>query len=295
MYYLSQFARERVTVALSGDGGDELFGGYETYVADKYHRMLTQIVPRGVIKLIRRMFDSSFPVSFNKVSFDFKARRFLNGLLLPPERAHYSWRQYLSDDEKSACLNPDIAREVMLHDPFDVFKKHFAEVSSCHYLDQAMYVDMHTWLPNAILVKADRSSMANSLELRCPFLDHRLVQFAAALPIELKINIFNKKYILKRSQAAILPPSLLSRPKKGFNAPVANWLTTNLKDIFEQIVAGSTETNDILNKNFLTTLLEDHLERRRDNSFIIFNLIGLMQWLGNQRTGNRSATNLAAN
>ena len=173
-YRLAAFAREFVTVALSGDGADECFGGYETYVADRLHRALSWM-PAPVARGLYRVTDRLLPVSFSKVSLDYKLRHFLSELDLAFPRAHASWRNIFSAAERRELMQPQW-RELVESpeaDPFRQFEPHYAAVSGCHYLDQASYVDIKTWLADDILVKVDRATMAHSLESRAPLLDHR--------------------------------------------------------------------------------------------------------------------------
>ena len=278
MYLLSEFARHYVTVCLTGDGGDEVFAGYETYVADKLHH-LTQWVPapiaRGAAGVARRL----MPVSFDKVSFDYKVRQFVSGQMLPSARAHYHWRTILSDEEKRDLLHPDIRSTVMASDPFDEFAKFDQEMGSAHYLRRAQYVDLKTWLADDILVKADRASMAHGLELRAPLLDYRIVEFAASLPVEWKLKGFQKKHVLKLSQRSRLPQSVLSRPKQGFNAPVAHWLLATFKDTFRPLTLDDGDIVPLFDRTFVQRLWDSHLAGESDQSHKLLGLINLKLWL----------------
>ncbi len=277
MYYLSEFTRRHVTVALSGDGGDEIFAGYETYAADRLHRLARRI-PDTAAKMLDKFVDAWFPITFDKVSLDFKLRRFLAGRALSGERAHYSWRQIFGDEEKIRLMHDGVGKLVMEHEPYDRFGKAFGEVSDCHYLDQAMYVDAKTWLVDDILVKADRMSMAHSLELRCPFLDHRLVEFAAALPVKLKMKGFEKKYLLKRSQEPFLPKNIIYRSKKGFNAPVAHWLNVGLGDELLKSFEKNEAMKSMVRGEEVKRLVEEHATRKQDHSLKLFNILCLTLW-----------------
>ena len=278
MYLLSEFARRHVTVCLAGDGGDEVFAGYETYVADKIHH-LTQWVPapvaRGAAAAVRHL----MPVSFDKVSFDYKVRQFVGGQALPAARAHYHWRTIFSEDEKRDLLSPEVRASVMASDPFDSFAAFDRELTEAHYLHRAQYVDLKTWLADDILVKADRASMAHGLELRAPFLDHRLVEFAASLPVEWKLKGLRKKHVLKLSQQNRLPAAVLSRPKQGFNAPVAHWLLTTFKDTFRELTLGEPGVLPLFNRPAVERLWESHLAGERDQSHKLLGLINLNLWL----------------
>lgn len=273
-YYLCEFVRQNVTVSLSGDGGDELFLGYETYLADKFHHGLSGI-PKVVVEAMQYLVKAYLPVSFNKVSFDYKLRQFLAGLSLPSQRAHYHWRTIFSDTEKKWLLRD---QSIMENDPADYFCSKFSEVASCHYLDQASYVDMKTWLVDDILIKLDQAAMAHSLETRVPFLDHRIVEFAAGLPVSWKLKRHNKKAILKSSQEGKLPYDILYRKKKGFNAPVSQWLSEDLAAIGKSVTF-DTPLTDWVNRSAIEKLWRDHENKVSDNGLKLFGLISLGLWL----------------
>lgn len=200
MYLLAEFSRKNVTVCLSGDGGDEVFAGYETYTADKIHH-LTQWIPGWLSRGMYHAFSRLWPVTYDKVSFDYKVRQFLEGHAYSAPRAHYHWRTIFSKGEKLSLL-PESLHYILEDDPYTHFLKFDQEVKDCHYLDRGMYVDIKTWLVDDILVKVDRATMAHALEARAPLLDYRVVEFAASLPVDLKMKMFKKKYIFKKSQKA---------------------------------------------------------------------------------------------
>src|SRR5258706_5807463 len=212
-YFLAGFARPSVKVCLSGDGGDEVMAGYETYAADKL-RHLTRFLPAAPGRVAANALERLRPASYAKLSTEYKLAQFLRGRGLDADRAHYFWRTIFAEDERLALLNPDRRAAVLAQDPFTGFAAAANEVAGCHYLDRAMYVDLKTWLPEDILVKVDRATMAHSLESRAPFLDHRLVEFCASLPVDWKMRGWRKKHLLKESQRAYLPAEILDRPKK---------------------------------------------------------------------------------
>jgi len=281
VYLLSEFARRHVTVCLSGDGGDEVFGGYETYVADELHHW-TRWIPGGAAQFGAAVAQRLLPVSFDKVSFDYKVRQFLAGHPLPAARAHYHWRTIFNDVEKRELLSPDARAAVMAHDPFESFAAFDREVAACHYLNRAMYVDLKTWLVDDILVKADRASMAHGLEVRAPFLDYRIVEFAAALPVKWKVNGFQKKHLLKESQRRRLPADVLSRRKQGFNAPVAHWLLSRFRDDFRDLTVDGGPTQ-LFDRAVVSRLWDEHAAGTRDHSHKLLGLINLQLWVGEFR------------
>ena len=271
MYYLSQYTREKVTVALSGDGGDELFGGYSTYQADRYHRVLSRIPPAIKNQLIKAC--AYLPVSHKKISFDYKIKQFLQGALLNNQQAHFKWREIFSKQQKNQLL----LFPGEMPDTLSLNLRWFKDVEGCHYLDQAMYVDMKTWLVDDILTKSDRTSMAHSLEVRAPFLDHRLVEFAASLPIQYKIQSGSGKHVLKASQKKILPNKIIFQSKKGFNSPISHWLSGELFKMAHDITTSQCMLK-WFNQNAIEKLWLEHQKGVCDNGYRLFNLMCLGLW-----------------
>jgi asparagine synthase (glutamine-hydrolysing) len=282
-YYLARFARREVTVALSGDGGDELFGGYETYVADRMHGLLSRIPP-PLLSALSKTVANVMPVTKNRVSLDYKLRQFLNNAHLDFRRAHWSWRFMFDAVGRRQILTRDWVDNAASEDGFDVVSRRFDEVADAHPINQAMYVDMKTWLPDNILVKVDRATMANSLESRAPYLDHRLVEFAASLPVEWKLRRLTKKYILKRALASRLPSSLLNRKKRGFNAPVSHWILGPLRSLLMDAVS-SNVARSVINVSRVESLLTEHVNGQDDHGFRLFNILSLGLWLNRSQVG----------
>ena len=276
MYFLAEFARREVTVCLTGDGGDELFAGYETYIADKLYRAVRHL-PRSVIKVARDVLRFVCPVSLGKVSLDYKLRQFLLGHGMTPQHAHYSWRTIFSNDEKRDLLRPEFHAAVMGADPFAHFSAYFKDVGGCHWLDQATYVDTKTWLVDDILVKVDRASMAHSLEARAPLLDHRLVEYAASLPPRMKLRGFTKKHVLKVSQAHRLQRRVVHRAKRGFNAPVSHWMRGGLSMLLAER-NGESLSRELFRDEEIERLLLEHQRGSRDNSLKLLGIINLDLW-----------------
>jgi asparagine synthase (glutamine-hydrolysing) len=276
-YFLAGFARESVKVCLSGDGGDEVMAGYETYAADKL-RHLVRFLPAAPSRIAARAVERLWPASFAKLSTEYKLAQFLRGQALDADRSHYFWRTIFAEDERMALLRPDRREAILAQDPFAGFAAAAKEVADCHYLDRAMYVDMKTYLPEDILVKVDRATMAHSLESRAPFLDHRVVEFCAGLPVDWKMRGWRKKHLLKQSQRRHLPAGILNRPKKGFSAPVAHWLAGGLRDRARAVTLEGPLT-DWVEPRAVESLWAQHLGRRRDNGLKLFGLTCLGLWL----------------
>lgn len=221
--YLMNRAASRLTkVALTGDGADEGLAGYSTYRADVLRGVVSGF-PSALLCLADGLAATLLRPSYRKVSFDYKLRRFLGGAGLDRERAHYWWRGLFSEGEKRRILSPDIVKACAGYDPFEIYAGHFALVRSAAFLDQCLFVDIKTWLQDDILVKADRMSMANSVEVRSPFLDHRLVEFLAGLEPRAKMLGFSQKRILRHAMQDRLPAYVVRRPKQGFNAPARTY------------------------------------------------------------------------
>lgn len=274
-FLLAEFAKEKVTVSLSGDGGDELFCGYETYAADRHYHTY-QMVPKFLRKQLAGLAKWLVPTQFSKVSFDYKLKAFLDAASHDFEKAHLSWRRILSDVQQASLLRGDVLTQS--NDSFATALAFYDDVKGSDYLNQAMYVDMKTWMVDDILVKVDRASMANSLEVRAPFLDHRLVEWAASLPINLKMNGKVKKYILKKAAEARLPQSIIYRKKSGFNAPLAGWLIGPLRE-WAMALTLEGQMGDLFNLAEIERLWHDLTSRRRDTSLALYGLLCLAIWL----------------
>jgi asparagine synthase (glutamine-hydrolysing) len=278
---VARFARERVTVALSGDGGDEAFAGYPTYVADRLHTRLHWL-PRPVVAAMRLAAGTLVPTTFGKVSFDYKLRQFLAGLPRPLDEAHWSWRTIFTGASMAALLRPEQRSRVTAEPGLAHFRALWREVEGCHWLDRATYVDFKTWLCDDILVKVDRATMASSLESRAPFLAHRVVEFAAALPPEWRLAAKEGKHILRRSQRARLGPEILDRPKRGFNAPVAHWFEGPLRTMLLDLAKGGA-MDEWFEPSAIERLLEEHRARRRDHGHRLLGLLTLGLFLDGLR------------
>ena len=275
VYYLSELARRHVTVALGGDGGDEIFAGYETYTAWKL-ASLYRGLPAGVRALIPPLV-ARLPVSHRKVSLDYKAKRFIQGALLPPERGHFAWKEVFSEDMKQRLYAGPWTGT--LEDPYQVFERQFAECRAKSMLSRLQYVDLRVYLPDDILVKVDRMSMAHSLEVRDPLMDHKLVEFAATIPPELHLRRLCKKYLLKRAMAHRLPRQVISRKKGGFNVPIPSWLRHDLKDYVRDVLSEKRmREQGFFKPEAVQSLVREHADLRADWSRNIWGLLIFSLW-----------------
>ena len=273
-YYLAELARQHVTVALGGDGGDEVFAGYETYAAYKmasYYRGLSPRLTGMIPSLVARL-----PVSHKKISFDYKAKRFVQSALLPPERAHYAWKEIFSAEMKDDLYAGGYAD---LEDPYEAFARQFADCQDAPMLSRLQYVDQRVYLPDDILVKVDRTSMAHSLEARVPLIDHKLVEFAATIPPELQLRGLRKKYLLKRAMAHRLPGQILNRKKGGFNVPVAAWFRHDLHDYVRDVLSEKRlREQGFFSPTYVHQMIRDHADLKADYSRNLWGLLIFALW-----------------
>jgi asparagine synthase (glutamine-hydrolysing) len=223
------------------------------------------------------MASLAFPVRFDKSGAGERLRRYAAGQALPPRRAHCAWRLILGGGEQSRLLRPEVHEAVAASDPFERFDAHFDRVNDLDDLDQALYVDIKTWLADDILAKVDRTTMAHSLESRAPFLDHRLVEFAASLPSRWKLNGWRRKHILKESQRRRLPARTLARAKRGFNAPVSHWMNGPLEEIGRGAFSAG-RLQEWFDPGRVDALWTEHRSGRADHGLALFELTCLGLW-----------------
>ncbi|MDQ6677636.1 MAG: asparagine synthase (glutamine-hydrolyzing) [Acidobacteriota bacterium] len=271
VWFLSRMTANHVTVALSGDGGDELFGGYLTYMADRVSRPLRRIpasLRRGALALLQH----GLPCSNRKISFEYKLKRLLEGSLLPADDAHLFWNGAFTPAEKRALL----ARGSSSPELFNSLPA----ARDVGFLNRYMLMDQQFYLPDNILAKVDRMSMAHSLEVRPAFLDHRIIEFAASLPQHLKISGLNQKLILKKLMKGKLPPSILKRSKKGFDIPTHDWFRGFLRPLLQETVNRRTiEETGIFNFAATERLIRDHMDRRINAGYQLWGLLTFFLWL----------------
>jgi asparagine synthase (glutamine-hydrolysing) len=276
VYYLSQMTREHVIVALAGDGADEILAGYPTYIATRWARRL-QFLPHGAVQGAMQPVLNRLPLSDDKISRREKMQRFANGIGLPWRDAHAVWRRIHSEDQKRQVLADGVLNgRAKL---FDTYQQYYGRCQSDDMLDQLLYVDTRFYLPNDMLVKVDRMSMAHGLEARVPFLDHELVEFAATLPPEFKLSRGVGKFILRHVMADRLPPTTLTRPKEGFNIPVSKWLREDLFELMTDTLAENRLREvGIWKPDGVQAMIRQHRERQQDNGHQLWGILTFMLW-----------------
>ncbi len=274
-WLVSELAADEVKVALSGEGGDELFGGYYTYVADL-------LAPRvGRLAALAAPLAEMLPSSNAKVSLDYKAKRFARGAGLPPLERHHAWKEIFSRQLQASLLgdrDPD-------WDPVDLYRERYAETAGAEPLARLQDVDLGIYLVDDLLVKTDRSSMAHSLELRVPFLDNEVATMALGLATPLKVRGLAKKRLLRQALAPLLPKEVLRGPKQGFSIPVAAWLRGPLQGFARETLSVETLSRQgWLDPATVTTLLDRHCAGREDLSRQLWGLIAFTLWFDRYAT-----------
>ena len=268
-YLVSELAVGEVKVALSGEGGDELFGGYYTYVAD-------QLAPRlGPLAALASPLIERLPSRHDRVGFDYKAKRFARAAKLPPLERHHGWKEIFSAEQRRALLGAHDPG----WDPLDLYRERYAETAGAEPLARMQDVDLGIYLADDLLVKTDRLSMAHSLELRVPFLDQRVAEFALALPTRHKVRGLAKKRLLRRTLAPLLPKEVVHGRKQGFSIPIAGWLRGPLEPFARETLAAATlERQGLLDPAVVTPLLDRHCSGGEDLSRQLWGLMALTLW-----------------
>jgi asparagine synthase (glutamine-hydrolysing) len=277
-YLVSQLARRSVKVALSGDGGDELFGGYDTYVAQqmsRYYRWLPESLRHSYLPALLARARPR-PAKKGLVN---KAKRFVEGGALPGHLQHTRWMIFLGEEEGKRLYQPQLYRALNGNGATLVLERYFQQVSHLDALSQQQYVDIKTYLADDILTKVDRMSMAVSLEVRVPLLDHRIVEFALALPASQKLRHGQTKLILRRAMQGILPQAVLQKPKEGFSIPLKHWLRGPLRPMMTDLLsADSVRRRNYFVPRTVAQWMAEHLDGRANHSHRLWALMVLELW-----------------
>ena len=279
VHAVSQLAAQQVKVVLSGDGGDEVFGGYATYQADKL-ALLYRRFPRIVGSQWIPWIVNQLPTSDKKVSFDFKLKRFANGASLPPLAAHVAWKEFFSESMKGRLYGNEYVRDASTPRPtVELMQEYFDHYRTDDLLNRLLYVDSKVQLVDGMLTKVDRMSMANSLEVRVPLLDLRLVEFMARLPSSLKVRGLQLKRLFRRAARTLLPAAILRRRKAGFHVPIPRWLKTDLREMVGDYLSRSMiESQGFFDPDVVEQMLNDHARGRADYSRNLWNLLMFSLW-----------------
>jgi asparagine synthase (glutamine-hydrolysing) len=274
MYVLARLARSRVKVVLSGDGGDEVFGGYQTYQADRA-AALARRLPPPVHRLLGRL-ARRLPASGEKMSLHLVANRFLAGAHLPPPLAHASWRAIFTPDEREALVGGRVPAEGLDHRAGLV--RHF-ERATGSTLERLFYADLKSYLPDSILPKVDTMTMAHGLEAREPLLDYRLVELGARIPVAFKLRGRETKWIFKRAMAPRLPAPIVRRAKAGFQPPMAAWFRGPLRGFVRDVLSRpAVADTGVLDPDTVERIEREHASGARDHAFKLWSLMSFVAW-----------------
>ena len=279
-FLLAKFVRKHVTVALGGDGGDELFAGYPMYyahgVAAKYNA-IPGFIRSGLIEPV----VNALPVSTGNLSFDYKAKRFVRAAKFDDVTRHHSWFGSFSRDQHERLFT----REVLDSTNADIYRnvRELVDASDARStVERMQYADINFYLAEDILTKVDRAAMAVSLETRAPFLDPRVAQFAASIPVEYKLKGRTGKVILKHAMKDLLPHDILHRPKKGFGIPIAEWLKGRLNPLMHDMLSGDRlRSQGLFDAEYVTRLIREHESGAASRHKELWTLLVFQLWFGN--------------
>lgn len=275
-YYVSQVAKQKVTVCLSGDGGDENFAGYRRYYFDRLENAIRSCIPT----LIRQQCIKPLAGLYPKMDWApqmFRAKTLLTNLAMDQVEGFFNSMSWFQGSRES-LFTDDVTQQLAGYSPIDTFRRHYANAPQ-DPLSAVQYIDIKTYLVDDILTKVDRASMAHALEVRVPLLDHEFMELVANIPSKLKLKGREGKYILKKSLEQKLRHDTLHRPKKGFSVPLGQWLKNDLKPLFEQSVLNQTaNTTQLLNKRTVETIWREHQSGQRERSAELWPILFFQKW-----------------
>jgi asparagine synthase (glutamine-hydrolysing) len=282
VWFLSKMSKTKVTVTLSGEGADEVFGGYLTYRANELarrFRRLPSVAVRAALAGLRY-----WPVSDEKISFEYKLKRFLEGCLMPAEQAHVYWNGTFSRAQKRALLRSPLPTSLD-----GILGELRERLIGNDGIAPYLWFDQKYFLPDDILMKVDRMSMAHAVEVRPPFLDHRIVEFAASLPASFKIRGSRQKFILKELMRGKLPDSVLNKKKTGLDIPSHEWLRGPLRPLMlDALASGAAGHAGLFQKSAIDACVNDHLQRRANLGYHLWGLMILFLWMRKWRIQTES-------
>ena len=278
-YLVSQMAREHVKVVLTGDGGDELFGGYDTYIAQRLASRVARLAPSAAVTVLDRLV-ALWPPSEKKKGLVNKVRRFVQGAAqAPADIEHYRWMTFLGPDDKRRLYTQALRARLRESDVYRPVRDCLAAASGDDLLNRQLYADLCIYLADDILVKVDRMSMATSLETRAPFLDAGVMELAFSFPGNLKVRGRERKYVLKRALDGVLPPRILTRSKEGFSIPMKNWLRQALKPLMMDLLSAEGLTRrGLFEAAEVRRRVDEHLAGRENHAHVLFGLMVFERW-----------------
>ncbi len=276
-YYVSKMTSRDVTVALNGDGGDENFAGYPRYKAVKlaeYYEKFPQCMRNMANGIARKL-----PYSPEQKTIFRRFRRFAESMNYSPERRYIRWISIFDNERKEELYAPSFREAVQGIDSFGYAEDYYNNNKYNDFLDGTLFVDIMTYLPGDLLVKVDIAAMANSLEARSPFLDHKFMEFAASIPSNLKLKGLTSKYILKKAFSKLIPASILRRKKMGFGVPISHWFRNELKDYLrDELLSRHCLERGYFQTKYLKLIIDEHISGRYDHGYRLWALLNLELW-----------------
>jgi asparagine synthase (glutamine-hydrolysing) len=270
-WYVSEVARRHVTVVLSGDGGDELFGGYDRYLPHPRVAAFDRYAPAGLRRIAAMAGD--------RLPHGTRGKNFLRHVGRSEQGRYLDAIRFFSTDEKPALLSADLRASLGPVDPEARLARHFERYSDLPWPSQMMRFDLETYLPDDVLTKVDRMSMAHSIESRVPLLDNAVIDFATALPSAMKIRNGRRKHILKEVASRLLPEGLVDRPKQGFGVPLGVWFRGGLRELFaDTLLSARALQRGYFQPRFVRQLVDEHLSGRRDHTLRLWQLVVFERW-----------------
>ena len=276
-YYISQLTREKVKVALSGLGGDELSAGYVRYlgvILAKYYNKLPsslKLMIKGLINFLPETSGDNPVIS--------RAKRFVKGAALPAQHSYLEYISAFNQEDLNNLLSGEVRKETEKYNPQERFFSYFSQAESDDMLNKMLFLDSKTYLPDDLLTLTDKMSMAHSLEVRVPFLDHQLIEFLATVPPRLKIKNLQKKYIHKKAVSKILPKEILQKKKKGFSLPLGSWFRKELRGFVQEVLTqDGIKKTGLFNQKYINQILQEHLSYKADHESKIIALLVFIIW-----------------
>ena len=276
-FFVSELARKEVTVAIAGDGGDEVFAGYEKYTTDFIENQLREKFPKWMRK---NVFPSLAAISgaINLTPFK-RAKSLFTSLSVSPEMGFYITNSQLQDEQWEMLVKPEVKRTLGSYHPSKITLDFYKAADGPDHLSKILYTDMKTYLTGGILVKVDRMSMANSLEVRAPILDKEIIEYAATLPSNLKFRDKEKKYALKEAFKPLLSDDILYRKKMGFSVPLAHWFQDEIKDIAQKyLITDVKGLAQVFQLSAVNKLWHEHQNNQQDHSAILWSMLMFEMW-----------------
>jgi asparagine synthase (glutamine-hydrolysing) len=277
-YYLARETRKFVTVALCGDGGDENFAGYLMYRSLRRAHALAKIYRSIGGKAFNKIIEL-IPGSADRINLIRKAKKISSTFIQSPENLNIHWYAFFNKEQKARLYSDPMKKGVSDVDAYEYLARRFKHAQADHLMDKQLYTDIKTYLPEDLLVKMDIATMANSLEVRSPFLDHEFMELTASMPFSLKLHGSSLKYILKKSLKGFLPDNIMTRRKMGFGIPIMEWFRTDLKDYVRDILLSEESLKrGYFEKPYIEEMLEEHIFQNKNHTNRIWALLMLELW-----------------